>query len=135
MIRKFLRRWFIYIVALQVVAELITAIEFAEGLKTLLLATLVLTLFGSFIKPLLKILLLPVNLLTLGLLRWVINVVGLYTASFFVPSFTIKPYHFSGLTKGGLVIPPISFSSLATYILVSFGIDIALVTIRWILKK
>lgn len=133
--KKILRNWFINLIALRILAEIIVSVEFGEGLKTLALATLVLTLFELFVKPLLKFLLLPINLLTLGLLRWIVNVIGLYTASFLVTSFTISPYYFPGITRGELVIPPVQLSPLLSYIIASFCLDILLITIRHLLRK
>jgi len=133
--KKILRSWFINTIVLKILAELITSIEFGEGAKTLFLAALMLTLFEFFLKPVLKILLLPVNILTLGLLRWVINVLGFYIVSFLVPSFIIATYNFPGAIKNGLVIPPVEFSLFATFILISFCFNLFVVTARWILKK
>jgi len=133
--KKIIRLSFIYIIALKILAETIPAVNFGENLKTILSVALVLTLFELFIKPLLKILLLPINLLTLGLLRWVVNVVGLYVASSFVSAFAIRPYYFPGLISGNIVIPATQLNSLLTYIFVSFCLDILLIVIRWLVRK
>jgi len=133
--KKILRSWFINTIIFKILAGLITSIEFGEGLKTLFLAALMLTLFEFFLKPILKILLLPINILTLGLLRWVVNVLGFYIVSFLVPSLIITAYHFPGVIKNGLIVPPIEFSLFATFILISFCFNLFVITARWVLKK
>lgn len=53
---------------------------------------LILSFFELFLKPLVKILLLPISILTLGLIRIVINTLGLYLAAFLVPAFTVSSF-------------------------------------------
>ncbi len=57
---------------------------------TLILAGLVLAVLNLTIRPILKILFLPINLITLGIFGWVINVLILYMALWLVPGFTIQ---------------------------------------------
>lgn len=133
--RKILRSWFIHLIVLEAVARLTGAISFGPGFKGWALSALVLTAFTIFLKPLLKILLLPINFLTLGLLRWVINVLGLFLATYLVSSFQISPLSFSGYSGGGISISSFNLSLLATYIFLSFCLDLFHLIIRWILKK
>ncbi len=58
---------------------------------TLLLASIVLTLLQKIAKPVLKILFLPINIVTLGLFSLVINVFLLWLATYLVPGFRIQP--------------------------------------------
>lgn len=56
---------------------------------TLIIAAVVLTLLEKLVRPLLKILFLPINIVTLGLFSLVINVFILYLATYLVPGFAI----------------------------------------------
>lgn len=57
---------------------------------TLILAAIVITLLNSIVKPVLKILFLPVNIVTLGLFSVVIHVGLLWLATYLVPGFQIS---------------------------------------------
>lgn len=57
---------------------------------TLILAGLVLAFLNMTIRPVLKILFLPINVITLGVFGWVINVLILYLALWLVPGFTVQ---------------------------------------------
>ncbi len=57
---------------------------------TLIVAGIVLALLNMIVRPILKILFLPINLITLGLFGWVINVFILYLATWLVPGFSIQ---------------------------------------------
>lgn len=47
-------------------------------------------LLNTFVKPVLKLLLLPINIVTLGLFSVVINVVMLWLVTYLVPGFEIS---------------------------------------------
>lgn len=56
----------------------------------LILASVVMVLLNTLVKPLLKILLLPINVVTLGLFSVVINVFMLWLVTYLVPGFEIS---------------------------------------------
>ena len=133
--KKLLKSITINIIALRATTSIIPSVHFGSGFKTIFLASLTLTLFEYFLKPIAKILFLPINLLTLGTLRWIINVIGLYLTTSFVSGFSINQYYFPGINWQGLVIPSIKFSLLITYIIVSLIINLIIVILRWLFKK
>jgi len=57
---------------------------------TLALAAVVLTLLNKIIRPVLKILFLPINIVTLGLFSLVLNVALLWLVTYLVPGFHIE---------------------------------------------
>lgn len=63
---------------------------------TLILAGVVLALLNMTVRPFLKIIFLPINLVTLGLFGWIINVIVLYLAMWLVPGFRIESFTFLG---------------------------------------
>ncbi len=58
-----------------------------DSFLTAVIVAIVLGVLNTFLKPVLVILTLPVNLLTLGLFTIVINIIILYLASYLVPGF------------------------------------------------
>jgi len=134
--KKILRNFVLNIIVLKTVDFFIPNILFfSQGFKTVLLTALALTVFEYFIKPIAKLLFLPINILTLGLLRWVINVIGLYLVTMFVDGFSLRPYIFPGLSWQGIIIPSINFSILATYIFVSLSLSFTIIVLKWVIKK
>ncbi len=59
---------------------------------TALIAALVLGIINAFIKPVLVILTLPINLITLGLFTFVINALLILLASYLVPGFVVDGF-------------------------------------------
>ena len=68
-----------------------------RNITTLILASFVLTLLQKIARPALKILFLPINVVTLGLFSLVINVFILWLATYLVPGFVINDMVFLGV--------------------------------------
>jgi len=132
--KKLIKTFVINAIALQLTAEIIPTVSFSPIKTALLGAAVGLTVFEYFLKPIAKVLFLPINLLTLGLLRWVINVIGLYLVASTIQGFTINPYYFPGFNWKGIVLPAIQLSLLMTYILVSLIINLIVTIFRWLFK-
>lgn len=133
--RSFLYHFFINTLALYFIILLIPGVTLTDGLEPLLLSGLVLTFLNKLAKPLLKLLLLPFNLLTLGLFRWLINVITLYLLTLVVSSLKIQGFVFPGLSYQGFVIPSVNLNTLYTYILASFILSLITSLLRWLTKK
>jgi len=95
-----------------VVAKIVDGVE-VDGFGAALIAALVLGLANAFLGPIAALLALPLNILTLGLLwwlvAWVINALMLWITAAVVPGFKVKGFGpaFWGaavLTIGHLVV-------------------------------
>ena len=82
-----LLRWVASAVALLLVAFLVPGIVL-DGVGAAFVAALVLGLINATIKPVVKLLTLPIRLLTLGLFTLVINAVLFALAAWLVPGFS-----------------------------------------------
>lgn len=98
---KFLKSILITGLSIALLAYLLPTISY-RNLTALVLASLVLTLLHKLIKPILKILFLPVNIVTLGLFSWVINLALLALVTYLVPGFQIKSMLLFGQSVGQL---------------------------------
>ena len=61
-----------------------------DGFEFAMLIALVLTVINIFIKPLLKLVAFPINLLTFGLFNLVINFGILYGVSYLIPQYHLE---------------------------------------------
>lgn len=132
--KKILKIALISLIALKSTSLIIDTLSFGQSFKTLFIASLAWTAFEYLVKPVAKILFLPINLITMGALRWVINVIGLYLVTILIDGVNLTSYGFPGLEWQGLVIPSINFSIITTYILTAFVINLNISLISWILK-
>lgn len=115
-------------------SQIIPAFIIKDGLKGLFLGALAFMLANILLVPLIKVLLLPLNILTLGLFAWLANVLALYFLMIFVPQFQLAPYHFPGFTYSGFVIPSADLTTFQVAIVVSLFMGITIHLSKWLIK-
>lgn len=121
---KYLLRVFLFhSFSLWFVSQILPALRINGGWQVLLFAGFVLSLLMLLVAPILKILFIPINLLTFGLLSWFINVIVLYLLTFFVSGVEVTAWTFPGWSFAGFVLPEIAFSSFVSFILVSLAVS------------
>jgi len=112
-LKSLLVKWIINTAALFVVVKTIKGFEVTvpglNGLIILFVTSAVLGIINVFIKPLIFVLTLPINLLTFGLFTIVINGAMLYLTSFIVKGFEIRSFW-------GAVVGAIMYSIITTFI-------------------
>lgn len=101
-----LRRWLILTVAICLTPYIVSGISVRSFIDALL-AALILGILNIFIKPILQILTLPINLLTLGLFTLVINAILLEIVAWLIPGFSISSFWSAIL--GGFFISIVSW--------------------------
>lgn len=84
--------WFLNAIAIIITAFLLPGVHVINGFMTALWVALVLGIINAFIKPILILLTLPINILTLGLFTLVINALLIMLASSIVPGFRIDSF-------------------------------------------
>jgi putative membrane protein len=131
--KTILKSLFVNAIILYIAAMIYPGIVYDNTLSTLVLAAVTLTILNRFIKPILKLLLLPINLITLGVFRWVISVVSLFLLTTLIDGYSVIPYQFAGLTYEGFVAPSMYFNILFSYILASITISFTTSVVRWLL--
>jgi len=106
-LKEFLKRWAICTVAVLVATHVVNGISYnKDDWPTLVLATLVLGLLNTFLRPVLFFLSLPLIIFSLGLFTIVINAFLLYLVGWLFESFDVDS--FGAAMLGALVISIIS---------------------------
>ena len=88
---NFLVRWFINALAIFIVAHIVKGIEVSSTPIVLVIA-LVLGVINAFLRPLIILVTLPINILTLGLFTFFINGALFYLVSKIVKGFVITGF-------------------------------------------
>lgn len=89
--RGLLLRWLIQTIAILVAAYVLKGIE-VTGFVPALAAAALLGILNAFVRPLLLILTLPLNILSLGLFTFVINAFLLKIASWVIEGFAVEGF-------------------------------------------
>lgn len=111
--------------ALAAAAYLIQGFTVTPTWQSYLLGSILYLLTSSLIGPLIKLLLLPLNLLTLGLFRWVASVIVLYLFDLLYTGVNIHAYDFGGFRSSLLALPPGHVTLFWTLVLSSLVMSLA----------
>ncbi len=132
--KKLLRHYIIDTVSLYLVSLTASGLIFGQGHDTLLIAGLGLMAVSIFAKPVINILLLPLNMVTFGLFRWVSSAIAIYLVELLISDFSIGVFNYSGYTSKWFDIPALSFEGFWAYIALSFLLSFYSSTMHWITK-
>lgn len=132
--KSLLRHYVIDTFALYLASTVTSGLVFTQGLKTLLLAGIGLMAASLLVRPLINILILPLNLITFGLFKWVSSAVALYLVTLIVPGFSIANFVFLGLSSEWLSIPSFTLHGVFAYVGFSFFISLITSFMYWLIK-
>lgn len=110
-------------------------LNFSHQIPVIIKVAVVLAFFETILKPIIKLLLLPINILTLGGIRLIINTFGLYLASFIMGPFSVQNISTNNTTMLGFNIPPLQFKGFFAHLVSSLTINLLLSLSSLILYK
>lgn len=132
--KHLLRSIAINIAALWLTSQIIPGFSYNNGFFSLFIGGVAVMLINALVVPALKLMFLPLNLLTFGLFTWVINVVALYFLVAVVRDFSLSPYTFQGFNLSGFSVPAIDLNTLQVAVVASFIIGFSTNFIKWLVK-
>lgn len=106
-----------------------------HDIKTLLSAAVIWLLLNKIVKPIIKLLLLPINLITLNLFSWVISLITLFLLQMIVGGISISAYDFPGLSAQGFVFPAFYVGIFLSYVIASCLLNLIHGFILWLIRK
>lgn len=130
--RTLIRHWFLYILTLLLLDRAFSFITITNEIA-LIEAGTALYLLNTIGKPILKILWLPINIITLGLFAWVLNILVIFLVTLFVPGFSLALFDTPTLELGRFVIPALHLKLFWTYFTFSFMLAWGVSLLGWLL--
>ena len=132
--KKIFRHFAIDTLTLYAVSLFTTGLVFEKGLTTILLAGVGLTVASLLARPVINLLLLPINLITFNLFKWVSSAIALYLVTLVIPGFKITHFYFAGMVSSLFTIPPFSLGGILSYAAFAFIISFITSSIYWVVK-
>lgn len=133
--KVFLRHILINLLVIYLVDLTYAGFTISHNLKTLLSAAIIWLLLNKIVKPIIKILLLPINLITLNLFSWVISLITLFLLQLIVGGISISSYNFPGFTYEGFVVPAFFVNVFVSYLITSTALNAYHSMILWLIRK
>jgi putative membrane protein len=133
--KRILRSFIVEAIVLYLVSQATSGLIFQDGFKGLFITGAALALASLLVKPVVNILLLPVNLVTFGFFKWIGNAITLYIVDLVLNQFKVENFTFYGISNDWFTIPAYHTNSIIlSYILFSFVIFFLASIIYWLIK-
>ena len=133
--KGFLRNVLFNAFSIFLLTQIIGGVKVTGGLPTYLFGGIALTILLVVLKPILNILSLPLNIITLGFFSFLTNIIIFYLLTVIVPGIAIGAFTFPGLTYSGFVIPSFYFNVLFAFLLVAFLQSLIVSFLTWLVGK
>lgn len=130
--RSLIRHWFLYVLTLFLLDRTFSFITISNEVA-LLEAGTALYVLNTIGKPVLKILWLPINIITLGLFAWVLNILVVFIVTLVVPGFSLALFDTPTIELGRFIIPALHLKLFWTYFAFSFMLSWGVSLFGWIL--
>jgi len=132
--KKIFRHYTLDTFSLWLITNIASGIVLTKGVQTLLVSGIALTVVFLLAKPIINLLLLPLNLVTFGLFRWVSSAVVLYLVTLIIKDFKIIGFNFLGFSSKWIDIPSLHFKGILAYIAFSFLLSLITSFLYWLMK-
>jgi putative membrane protein len=133
--KSILRNTLINAFALFLISQAISGIRISGGFESYLLAGFALSLLFLILKPILNIISIPLNIITLGFFSVVTNIIIYYLLTVFITSVTISDFTYPGFSYGGFIIPKIYINIFFSFLLISIMQSFIFSFIAWLMRK
>jgi putative membrane protein len=118
---QFIKKILLNVFACYLVSKIIPQVIIPGSVFRLIELGAVIVGLNWLLKPVVKLLLLPLNFLSLGLFSWVPNVLVIYLTTQIVPEFSVSAFTLSAINYSGFAVPALSVSLLPAFILTALA--------------
>lgn len=110
-------------------------VKISGGILSFIIAGAALSFMFMTLKPVLGIITLPLNFITLGTFSFFINVIILYLLTVLISNISINSFEFSGLKYAGFIVPKVFVNKFFAFVIASFFLSIIFTFLTWLIKK
>lgn len=132
--KSLIRNTLINALSLFFLTQILAGVKVSGGLGTFIVGGLVLAFVYKFLKPLLNLISLPLNIVTLGFFSFLINILLFYIATAIIPEISVSAFTLKGFSISGFVVPTIGFNLFFAYTAAAFVHSVIVSFISWLRK-
>ncbi len=132
---KIVKKYLLVTLCLHILTLIIPAFRIDGTWYDIFYSSFILTLLLIIFKPIINLIMLPLNILTLNLSSWILNILIFYLWTRLVPNISISAWKFQGIKIGIISLSPMDFSYITTLIIVSILFIILVQIANWLFHK
>lgn len=116
-------------------SQIIAGLKVKGGMPSFLFGGIVLAILTVSIRPILKLIAFPFNMVTFGMFSFFINAIILYLLTAFVPQISVHSFLLKGFSFVGFVVPTIYFNTLFAFVFTAAVLSIIISFLTWVTKN
>lgn len=132
--KTLLKKLLINYLSLYILTLTVAGFRISNGITGYTKAAIVLALIIPVVRPVLKTLLFPINILTLGLFNFLINFILIYLFTIIIKEIEITPYLLGNINILGIAIDNIYLSKFAVILIIGIILSLLQKLFTWILE-
>lgn len=133
--KSFFRNTLFNAFAIFMISQVLPGVNVNGGFFTYIFGGMALTILFIVLRPVLNILALPLNLVTLGMFSFLTNVIIFYALTVLVAGISITAFTYPGYEYAGFIVPKIYFNTLFAFVIVSFLQSLIVSFLSWLIQK
>lgn len=130
--KQILKIFLTHLAGIYILSQIISGVTFKNGLNGLIIASIILILILKVVKPIINLIMLPINLLTLNLSAWLVDIVLIFIWMVITPGVSLSSWNFPGISTGVISLKAMSFVSWQVIILSGILLTLILKFLKWI---
>lgn len=136
MVKKILRNFATEGTALYLTTQMADGLHFDKGAQSIIVTALALAIATIVVKPLINILILPINLVTFNFFKWASQAIMLFLVDLALVEFAITSFAFKGFQTDWFSLPPVFLEQgVAAYLAFSFLVAAIAGIIHWLFDR
>lgn len=132
--KTLLRASLINAFSLFVLTQILSGVRVSGGLSSYIYGGLALAVSYKILKPILNIISLPLNIITLGATSFFVNILLFYIATSLIPQISINSFTLNGASFAGFIIPTLHLNIFFAYATAAFIQSVLVSFISWLRK-
>lgn len=117
--KHYLRKLIIVFLSLYLAYSLVPTIRLGDDPKNIPIAIAAFFLVGIIIRPIFSLILIPLNIITVGLVSFALNTLTIFALTAFTPGVIVGAYSFPGANLGGIILQPTTLNQITTVLLIA----------------
>lgn len=91
-----LKKYLLAVASIFILMQIVPAVSITGSWQNLFFASFILSILFFILRPIVNLVLLPINLVTLNLSTWIVQIVTFYIWTLLLPQIKITNWHISG---------------------------------------
>lgn len=132
--KSIFKRYLLTVISVFITSQLISAFTINNGWYGLFYASMILSILIYVIVPIINLIMLPLNLITLNLSAWIVQIIIFYLWTIAASQVQVTSWQFSGLNLGPITLSGVNLLKWQVIILLAIIFMVVNKLLKWFFR-